>query len=143
MMLRTLSAAALFIATLTVPAGPAVGSVLNTHHAIGSDMHEVPPTGMQWSIGFLDGETRMDVLPVEVPVGCELNAQIDVAGDPRSAWVRVDGDDEGRWSMREPSRRLKIRNRSNRPMRADLVVAAFGKKRSRVDTRLSLRCNLN
>lgn len=137
-MTRLIACAALFLA-----AAPAVGSAINLHPAIGQAMHEVPPTGLHWTIGYLDGETRMDVLPVEVPSGCELSAQVDVVGDARSAWVRLDGSDEGRWSSREPSRRLRIRNRNHGTMRAELVVASFGQKRSRVDTRLSLRCHLD
>lgn len=129
-------------AILLALSATASASVVNVHTAPGNAVHEVPPTGLHWTIGYLDRETRMDVLPVMVPSGCELTAQIDVVGDPRSAWVRVDTADEGRWTLREPSRRVRVRNRDAAPMRAELVVAAFGDNRSRVDTRLSLRCHL-
>lgn len=125
-----------------VAASPAVGNLVTVHPGIGQDVHDVPPTGLKWMFGYRDGETRMDVLPIRVPANCELHAQIDVAGDARSAWVRLDSDaEEGRWTARNPTRTVKLRNRSDAPARAELVVAAFGKNRSRVDTRLSLNCH--
>jgi hypothetical protein len=129
------------LALLLLLSSSATANMVAYHHATtDADPHLVGERGLDWTTGYRDGESRIDVLPVHVPGKCVLTSRVDVAGHPGAAWTRLDGRDEARWSARTAKRTLTVRNDEVRPMTAELVVGAFGKGRSRVDAHLDLVC---